>query len=210
MLLCAAPAASAHPPKEHDDGGATIAPLDRIAGQSGAQLMAESFALVYTDPPSQTSGCHRRASGVVELLVIPGDVTVDCVIREGTSFFLTFGASCSTAEAPPYFGRDEAEQRACALAGLAEVPRLAVAVDSGPAVDVSAPLFRLGTDGFAVDVVPGNDFDAQSGPATVVAEGWAAKFTLARGRHTIAVLPSGENAAPPATVTVDVRPRCGR
>jgi hypothetical protein len=208
-LLTAAPAATAHPTQRPRDGG-TVAPVERIGGLSAGQIMALSFARSYQQPAPSTFGCVALVRGAVELVVSPEGGAPHCTIQEGTKILLIGGATCSTAEQPPFYGRDEREQRACARAAIAQHPTLAAAIDGGPPVDITADRFGVGSPQFRVDVRPGNESDATPGPATVVAEGWIAAFTLSPGHHTIALTPAGENAAPPVSVTVDVVPRCAR
>jgi hypothetical protein len=205
VLLCVAPSAVAHPPQHPDGGDAVVAPVERIGGLTGPELLARSFAVGYEQQlPPDFSGCFPLVPGAVDLALRPEGGDTSCTVTAGTKILFLPGASCSDAEPPPFFGRDEAEQRACVRANLESFPTLAVSVDGAPPVNITSEPFALATEQFAVDVVPGNPFEAEPGPATVVAEGWGAVFRLRLGRHTLVFTATGEDAPPPATVTIDV------
>lgn len=205
VLLCIAPSAVAHPPKHQKGGDAVVAPVERIGGLTGPELLARSFAAPYEQElPPDFSGCLPLVPGAVDLILPPEGGDTTCTVTAGTKILVLPGVSCSDAEPPPFFARDEAEQRACVRANLEGFPTIAVSVDGAPPVNITSEPFALATEQFSVDVVPGNPFEAEPGPATVVAEGWGAVFRLRPGRHTLVFTATGENAPPPATVTIDV------
>lgn len=209
VLLCVAPSAVAHPPKHHEGGDAVVAPVERIGGLTGPELLARSFAATYEEQlPPDFTGCLPLVPGAVDLIPAPEGGSSSCTVTAGTQILGLPGVSCSDAEPPPFFGRDEAEQRACVRANLEGFPTLAVSVDGAPPVTVTSEPFALATEQFAVDVVPGNLSQAEPGPATVVAEGWGFVLRLPPGRHTVVLTATGEDAPPPATVTIDVVDGC--
>jgi hypothetical protein len=207
VVLCIAPSAVAHPHEVHRDG-ATAAPLGKIRGLSAEQIAERSIARLYEEPGFDATGCVPLAPGVVELIVPPEGGDVPCALAPGETLVWVAVATCSTAEPPPFYAPDEAGQRACARAALEGTPSIPVSVDGGPSVDLTSETFAFETRQFTVNVAPGNVVDARPGPATVVGVGAAMEFDLHPGRHTIAITPTGENAPPPATVTVDVGSSC--
>jgi hypothetical protein len=209
VLLCVAPSAAAHPPTHHKGEDAVVTPVERIGGLTGAELLERSFAIAYEEELAPDfSGCLPFVPGTVDLILPPEGGEVACTVTAGTKILILPGVSCSDAEPEPFFGRDEAEQRACVRANLEGFPTVSVSVDGAPPVNITSEPFALATEQFAVDVVPGNPFEAEPGPATVVAEGWGAVFRLRPGRHTLVFTATGEDAPPPATVTVEVVDGC--
>ena len=70
------------------------------------------------DPGADPTGerCGYGQAGPVFFLVQSGEEAAErtCTIPAGTALLLPLlDASCSTVEPPPFFGRDEAELRAC-------------------------------------------------------------------------------------------------
>jgi len=219
VVLCAAPVAAAHPP-DHKGGGPLIAPIDRIGGLTGGELLAESWARALTvsgeDP--YLGGCAPVAGlkKLVEPVPEPVEgapspqVTADCTIREGTKLALWPSAECSNVEEPPFFGSDEAEQRACAIAFNEDIDSILVSVDGAPPVDIRKPRFELISPQRSVQLPPDNILGVEPQPATFVAHGWGAVLRhLSPGDHTITIEITGpEEPIPTATFTIHVVP-CG-
>ena len=107
-----------------------------------------------------------------------------CTVPAGAAIFVPHVAvSCSTVEAPPFFGRDEAELRACAEGLLDPALRLTLEVD-GAAVPVEA--YRSRTPFFTVALPPDNLLGAPPVVAGVVADGYHVLLApLPPGRHTV-------------------------
>ena len=108
-----------------------------------------------------------------------------CVVPAGSPLLVpVLGVGCSTVEPPPFFGRDEAELRACAsaLVDPALVPM--VTVDEAAVPD--AARYRVQTPPFRVALQPNNVLGVPPTVATVVFEGY---FVLLRplppGSHEV-------------------------
>ena len=203
VLLCAAPAAVAHP-KEHRYGGVKVAPIERIGDLSAEEVLTRFMTQPYQEPLPETWGCLPFLPGTVQLLVSPEGGAHSCTIPKGTKLVLIVAWACSTAEPPPFFGQTEAERRACVEQHLATGPTETLSIDGGPAIELTSDPFALPIVDFDVEVLPGNAFEAQPGPASVTAGGHGLTVKLSRGRHTLTLTATGEQAPPPATVTVDV------
>ena len=212
VALWAAPAAAAHPP-QHKDGGAVVAPIDRIGGLTGGELLAESWArsLTVSGEDPHIGGCVPVAGTVGRLVepVLSPEGTAVCKVRQGTKIAIWPGSECSNVEEPPFFGRDEAEQRACAIAVDQAIESILVSVDGSPPVDIRDPRYELVSPQRRVQLPPGNVLGVDPQPATFVAHSWAAVVRHpAPGRHTITVEIIGSEIAGTTTITVDVVP-CG-
>jgi len=205
VLLCAAPVAMAHP-KEHHQGGAIVAPIEKIDGLTGPEVLARWFAQPYENPAPEDYGCAPFLRGTVQLIAPLEGGELSCTIPQGTDIAAFFGATCSSAEPPPFFGRTEEEQLACVREFLAGGPTVTLTVDDGDPITWTSDAYALETEQFAVDVIEGNEFEAQPGPATVVAGGWGLTVSLEPGRHALHFAAEGGEVAPPLTVTVDVVP----
>ena len=138
--------------------------------------------------------------GVVAPFAAPGNASFTCTAKPGTKVFVAaWSAECSTLEPPPFFGSNEAELRACALAVNARIATEDVVVFlDGKRVavtEITSGLLRL-------DLPADNIFGAPGGtgspPYLSVADGWVALLhPLTPGTHTIALDISGE--FPPGT-----------
>jgi hypothetical protein len=108
-----------------------------------------------------------------------------CTVPAGTALLLhVLGANCSTVEPPPFFGRDEAELRACAKA-LLDLPSVLTATVDGVAIPdltryrVQSPLFR-------VALPADNWLGVPPATAEAVADGyWLLLAPLPPGEHEI-------------------------
>jgi len=152
--------------------GPTVLPLDEPAyGATYAEWSARYFEWFLSfplavNPATDATGerCGYGQSGPVFFLAggMPTPFAVggtppagapipmrSCTIPADTPLLLhLFGANCSTVEPPPFFGRDEAELRACAKA-LMDLPAVLTATVDGQVVPdltryrVQSPLFRV-------------------------------------------------------------------
>jgi hypothetical protein len=206
VALCAAPVAVAHPP--HNDGGAVVAPVHKVAGLTGGELLGEAWAQILSHPADTFSGsCMPLGRNGKVVSPEPGpDFTATCTVKRGTSLFFWFGSECSNVEEPPFFGADEAEQRACAVA--ADVPFFEEAhltVDGGEPVDILNPRFELFSPQRTVDLPADNNLGVEPQTATFTAHGWGALVRKLRpGQHTITVEVATADEDTTFTVTVNV------
>lgn len=192
-------------PPDESYGGATRGEWDARWWQ-WAVSMPEDI-----NPNFDTSGerCGYGQSGPVFLL--PGSFTgepasVTCVVPEGAAIFVAAGGSgCSTVEPPPFFGRNEEELRACAMANTDAIVDVQASINGEEVPDLesyrsSSPLFTLN---FPAD----NFYGVPEGVALSVSEGY--NFIVAPpppGEYEIVVsaLFEGEPAPFEGTITVIV------
>jgi hypothetical protein len=194
---------------------AVVTPVHHVAGLTGGELLAESWAqrLVLPADNPFVGGCQRLGHGRQVLSpVIDANDTATCTARPGTPVFLRFGSFCDDVEPPPFFGADEAAQRACAVAADENVVALRVTVDGGPAVDIHRPSFELISPQRTVQLPPDNFVGVPAQSMTFVAHAWGAVVRgLQPGAHVIAFELAFADGAAKVTVFVNVAPgRDGR
>jgi hypothetical protein len=191
LALCAAPVAVAKK-NASKGGGAVIAPVHRVAGQSGSELFGEYWAELLSNPVGTFSGsCIPLGNKGKVLAPEPDeDFTASCTIKPGTTLLFAFGSECSNVEEPPFFGETEAEQRECAIAFDEEFfVAASITVDDGQPVDILNPRFELVSRQRTVDLPEDNFLGVPAGPATFTAHGWGAIVKgLPPGEHTIEVV----------------------
>ena len=112
------------------------------------------------------------------------DFVLPCLVPAGVTLFVPHAAvSCSTVEAPPFFGRDEVELRACAAGLLDPTTILTLTVDG---IDVPMEEYRSQTPTFPVALPPDNLLGAPPVVTTVLADGYHVLLApLSPGRHTV-------------------------
>jgi len=178
-------------------GGVTIlGPDESYAGASLGEWNARWWQWTFSFPlemsPSFDSTgerCGYGQSGPVFFLpgnYTGGPVTITCVVPEGTALYILLGgASCTTVEPPPFFGRNEEELRACATAHVDPVRGFRASINGQEVPDLeryrySSPVFPLP---FPANHVFFEVPKEASGVALAVAEGYS---------FIIAPLPPGE------------------
>jgi hypothetical protein len=137
-----------------------------------------------TDPSGER--CAYGQSGPVFFLTSSMVTTsLSCTVPAGVPLLLPIlHGACSTVEPPPYFGRDEAELRACAEAPLASPTTLAVAVDGQRLPDVAA--YRTTSPLHTLVLPADNWLEVPPGVASSVAGGYYPLLKpLPVGTHTI-------------------------
>ena len=134
--------------------------------------------------------------------------TLTCTVKPGTKIFVTaLTSECSTLEAPPYFGSNEAELRTCARAVDAGVTRTDVTLDGEP-----VPVREVESGLLPLDLPADNIFGAPAGDGALsVAHGWVALLhPLTPGTHTITIDDEGTYLGGPLvlhnTTTIIVEP----
>jgi len=97
--------------------------------------------------------------------------------------------TCDNVEAPPFFGADEAAQRACAFRFFQEEGRvnaIRVTADGGKAVDIHRPPYEFYTPQRAGQLPVDNILGVPPQPFTFTAYGWGAWLVgLPLGRHVL-------------------------
>ena len=129
-------------------------------------------------PGFDTTGerCGYGQSGPVFFL--PGDWTgaeeweITCVVAEGTAIYVfVWGAGCSTAEPPPFFGRTEDELRECATTWADGVSQLQVRINGQDVADPEA--YRTASPLFTITFPEDNIIGAEPGVAQAVSEDYS-------------------------------------
>jgi hypothetical protein len=209
VALCTAPVAVAHGPGKH--GGPVVTPADKVAGISGSELFGEGWAQLLSNPTDTFSGTciPLGRKGRIQAPEPDANFTASCSVKPGTRLFFFFGTECSNVEEPPFFGADEAEQRACALAFDQEFfVAASITVDDGEPVDVLNSRFEVFSPKRTVELPADNILGVPPQTATFTAHGWAAVVRKLRpGRHTIdVVVTDAEGVTTTFTATIDVVP----
>lgn len=166
-----------------------VAPARHVAGLSGDELLGESWArrLVLPADNQFVGRCQALGTGRTVLSpVIGADDTATCAATPGTPVFLRFGTFCDDVEPPPFFGADEAAQRACAVAADQAVVALRITVDGAPAVDIHRPRYELISPQRVVNLPADNFVGVPPQTMAFVAHAWGALVRgLRPGLHTI-------------------------
>ena len=142
------------------------------------------------DHPGIGGDCGEGQSGQVFFLA--ADFTgggLSCTIPAGKAILLAMvNVECSTVEAPPFFGADEEELRACAkcFADQIVVSSLEASLDGEALGDLGS--YRAASPLFSFDYPADNIFGIPGGPATgdSVSDGyWLLLNPLPAGNHTL-------------------------
>jgi len=185
--LCAAPAAAAGNDAQ-PSGEVIVAPVGKVAGLTGGELLRESWKQILSRPVDNrfVGHCLPLVDGKVLMPLPADDGTAICRADRGTPLFLRFGGSCSNVEDPPYFGADEAAQQACVRAGDEGFLAMRITVDSGPTIDIHTPRFELLSPQGRVRLPADNVLGVSPQTATFAAHAWGGVVSgLRPGQHTI-------------------------
>ena len=121
------------------------------------------------------NGCEIGQAGPVFFVpfsYVQESVTIPCVVPEGTAIFVGVAVvECSTVEAPPFFGRDEAELRACAAAATDGITNLQASVNGVAVPDLEQ--YRAPTPLFPMNLRADNFFGVEPGVALSVGDGYS-------------------------------------
>jgi hypothetical protein len=146
------------------------------------------------NPATDTTGQNcalGQSSGPVFFLVgnftSNASVTRACTVPAGKAIFLPIiNTECSTLEAAPFFGSNEAALRACAggFGDAMGISTLEVAVDGKKVKDLGS--FRVQSPVFGLTLPADNILGVNPGTGSSVSDGyWLMLKPLARGNHTI-------------------------
>ena len=216
VALCAAPVAAADGSHGHGKRAAVV-PVHKVAGVPAGEHLGAAWAEGYEESlsaPSPPSGpCELVGERRKQALFLgPNGETVTCTVDSRTQLIVFgLGASCSDVEPDPFFGADEAAQRACAIAFDMEfVQALRVSVDGGTPVDIRTPRFEVISPQMTAEVPADSPVGYPEGTATLVAHAWMAEVRKLRpGRHTITVQAVSTEFDITSTLIVTIR-RHGR
>ena len=149
--------------------------------------------------------CGYGQSGPVFFLAgAEGSLERSCVVPEGAYVFVPLlGSECSTVEPPPFFGRDEAELRACAsnavdmAEGAVDMSAMRLTVDGETIADLSR--YRAATPRFALWLPDDNLLGSDQRVADSVADGYQVMLSpLSEGEHELVISIPGPE---PITIT---------
>jgi hypothetical protein len=207
VALSAVSVAAAKPP-----GGAVISPVHRAAGLSSGELLGQSWATQLENPADAFLGScfFLGKNGKIAVPAVDENFTASCTVKPGTPVYIAPGSECSDVEEPPFFGEDEAAQRACAIAfDLEFFVRITVSVDGAPPIDVRTPRFADISPQMTVELAPDNLLGVPAQTATFVAHGWAFLVRgLTPGTHVITVVAEdSDGVVTEAPLTINVVPR---
>jgi hypothetical protein len=186
--------------------GAAAAPAAAVPDRKlGDSLGAMWKAILETPTPQNPFGgggptCVDLGGAVAPFSGFGEPIT--CTVKPGTKIFVAaWSSECSTIEDPPFFGGNEAELRACAIAVNARaIVRVKLDGRRVPITDVTSGLVRLN---FPADNIfgaaPGTGPTPDGLPYLSVANGKVALLhPLTPGMHTIMLDITGES--PPGTL----------
>jgi hypothetical protein len=178
---------------------ADFVPANRLAGSTGGELLGQWLARVLAisagrnpvGAPTNPPLCLQLGRHGSVLAATGAAPEITCAMPVGMRLLVVGdGSECSSAEAPPYHGDTEAEQRACAIntLPLSGVSAFRLSLDGGPVVDIHQQAFLMVTPQSRTVFPSDPVFPATPGPATFVGAGYVAtvpRRKLGPGRHVI-------------------------
>jgi hypothetical protein len=222
LMLCVSPLAAADQEKGGHNDRPKIVPVTRIHGNTGGELVRDWYAQNLALPADRAPftgkadlclnlGRHGRvlspAGGIVN---DDNNIVMRCTVEVGRPVLLVAtSADCSSAEADPFRGITERQQRKCVLNvlnNLIDVTSIAVSIDGAKPVDIHRSKFFAVSPQGRVVFPPNPVFEATPGPATFVAAAWIAEIRGMRpGHHVLVEAPTivGQSV-PPFTVHFNV------
>jgi hypothetical protein len=213
VLAVAATAAFAPVAAATPGGGqrASIQPAGNVQGNSAGEMIGDWYAQNMALPASNAPfggtadkcldlGRHGRVANPAGGLISAAGMT--CAVRQDRPVVVVMtSADCSDVEAPPFYGEDEAAQRACAVDWVlnqSHVTAINVSIDGGAVVNIrNSRYFAVSPLTHTVFHATDPVFGAPAGAeADFVAAGWLFAISgMRRGTHTMV-----------ATVSVDGTP----
>lgn len=147
---------------------------------------------------SDNNRCHMLGHDLLEPLLPFAPSTATCTVKLGTHVFIgEISAECSTAEAPPFHGENEAQLRQCVEAVMSGFTTHTLFRDDTP-VAVEAVQTRV----MEVTIPPDNMLGVPAQRAQSVARGWVALLpALAPGVHHVRYTFAGALLGTPLGVT---------
>src|SRR5262249_32522455 len=150
VALCSAPVVSA---QDLANTGELLPAVTKIDGVTGPEAQAEGWYRDYTLPAAENpflgngQGCFTL--GRQGKVLVAYGFGPPCTVRQGTAvWILGISATCDNFSDPPYFGADEAAQRACAFRVFQEegrVKSLRLTIDGGKPVDLQQRRYEFYT-----------------------------------------------------------------
>jgi hypothetical protein len=161
-------------------------------GEWSARWWQWAFALPVDQSPffDDNGNCSHGANGqlgpvwfLAGVLNASGTAVRDCTLPAGKAlFFPLINVECSTLEAPPFYGSNEAELRACA-AGFT-FDNVFAAIDGVPVHDLAR--YLVVSPAFTFTLPPDNTLGLPPGTGQSVSNGYYLLLApLAVGQHTL-------------------------
>lgn len=212
IALSTSATAAAHTPQERAADRAVV-PVHKVAGTPAGEFLGEGFAADYAahagdTPPAEACRIVVGPKGQALVMGPTGEASECHVSRRTQLVIFGLGSACSDVEAEPFFGADEAAQRACATAFDYEfVTELRVTIDRRAPVDIRKQRFEVVSPQMTVQLPEDNVFGIPARTATLVAHAWMARIPHLRpGPHTISVDAVTTDFAITSTFVVTVLP----
>ena len=170
--------------------------LQPAAAQSERKLgttLADLWKTALEPPDGPFNGgnpCVDLGGRVVAPFGSLGPNPITCTVAAGTKIFVAAVSwECSTVEAPPSYGANEAQLRRCARNGIAGYTRHSVTVDGCP-----VPVTKVETALIPLDLKAGNVLTGTPQQASSVAAGWVTLLhPLRPGTHQVVIHYGGTN-----------------
>jgi len=172
--------------------GVTASPAAAVSDKKlGTKLGALWQTVIETPTPQNIFGpnggdlCVDNGDFVAAFAPLLSAPTLTCTVKPGTKLLVpALTSECSTLEAFPYFGSNEAELRACARAVDAGITRTDITLDGEP-----VPVREVESGLLHLDLPADNIFGAAAGTGELsVAHGWVAYLhPLTPGTHEITI-----------------------
>jgi hypothetical protein len=195
-----------------ETAGAVLLPDAEVAGLDLAEWSTRSWQWFFSLPQAVNpyfdeigQSCGYGQSGPVFFLAgAERSLERSCVVPEGAYVFVPLlGSECSTVEPPPFFGRAEAELRACAnnavdmAEGAFDMSAMRLTLDGETIADLSP--YRAATPRFALWLPEDNLLGSEQRVADSVADGYQVMLSpLGEGEHELVISIPGPE---PITIT---------
>ena len=188
------------------------APVASATSQTGLAQDLEGFWTYALQTPaaqnpftSDNNRCHSLGQEVLAPILPFAPASTTCTVKPGPSVFIgEMSAECSTAEAAPFHGDNEAELRACVrddLSGGVGNFNVHTLIVDGRTVSVTAVETPLMT----VNLPPDNMLGLPAQEALSVARGWVALLhPMTPGVHQLAYTFSGTFQGAPIGVSNEI------
>lgn len=188
-LTVAAPFASAQDSQQGD--ARVVAPTGTWDGTTAGEMLGEAWYRVYSLPVAENpffgNGDHCMRLGRTGGVLFNASIERTCTVKRGTPVLINgLFTACSNAEPPPYYGANEAAQRACALASDESAAASVVTIDGRSPVDVRDPRYGVFSPQSKVKLPAENILGIAPRTITFTAHGWMAFVVdLPPGPHEI-------------------------
>ena len=167
--------------------GLSAAPAAAVPQRDLAGILGDLWDTVLETPSAEnpfTGGDPCVDLGPIVAPLGPSVPSISCTVKPSTKLFITgWSSECSTFETPPFFGRDEAELRACARTVDAGLSVPTITVDGTP-----VPVSEVETGRLRIHLPKDNIFGTSDRKGLSVAHGWVSYLgRLSPGTHELVI-----------------------